>query len=124
LLSISQYPALYSIIGTYYGGDGRTTFALPDLRGRIPVGTGVGNNLSPVYLGENGGSEATVVTQHHVSVQPTFKKFDIKETGRDGVPSVVTQLEVAENWTPLENRQPYLGLTYIICTEGVYPQRP
>ena len=57
LLSISQWSALFSILGTTYGGDGRTTFALPDLRGRTPIGTGTGPGLSPHQLGQRAGSE-------------------------------------------------------------------
>ena len=56
LLPINSYSALFSILGTTYGGDGRTTFALPDLRGRSPIAPGTGPGLSPVQLGERGGS--------------------------------------------------------------------
>jgi microcystin-dependent protein len=62
LLSISQYSALYSLLGTTYGGDGRTTFALPDLRGRTPKGFGDGTGLQDVTLGERGGEEAVNLT--------------------------------------------------------------
>lgn len=123
LLEIKNHEALFSIIGTRYGGDGKTTFALPDLRGRVPVGPGNPPNLSHVELGEVGGTESNVITQHHVAIKPEFKKFEIKETGRDGVPSVITNLDVTEDWKPIENRQPYLGLNYIICMEGLYPAR-
>ena len=56
LLSISQNTALFSILGTTYGGDGRTTFGLPDLRGRVPVGEGIGPGLPSIGLGAQGGS--------------------------------------------------------------------
>ncbi len=59
LLSIAQNQALFSLLGTTYGGDGRTTFALPDLRGRVPVHPGTGPGLTPRRLGERGGSETT-----------------------------------------------------------------
>jgi microcystin-dependent protein len=62
LLAISQNSALFSLIGTYYGGDGVTTFALPDFRGRVPVGTGNGPGLSPYVLGQKGGTENTTLT--------------------------------------------------------------
>ena len=62
MLLISQYTALFSIIGTTYGGDGRTTFALPDLRGRFPKGMGNGAGLHSVTLGEVSGKESTVLT--------------------------------------------------------------
>ncbi|WP_200978005.1 phage tail protein [Echinicola sp. 20G] len=61
LLPIAQYSALFSILGTTYGGDGRTTFALPDLRGRAPIGTGYGPGLSDRRLGAKGGSETTTL---------------------------------------------------------------
>ncbi|MBC7776408.1 MAG: tail fiber protein, partial [Phycisphaerae bacterium] len=63
LQSIAENPALFSLLGTTYGGDGQTTFALPDLRSRIPVGTGNGGGLSPVDLGEVGGSETVTLNQ-------------------------------------------------------------
>lgn len=123
ILSIRQYTALFSLLGTQYGGDGVTTFALPDLRGRVAVGMGAGQGLTPVNLGEASGTEANVLTQHHVNLNVEMKKFDIKETGRDGVPSAVTNVGVSEQWAPIPNRQPYLGMNYIICTDGIYPSR-
>jgi len=62
LLSISQNQALFSLLGTTYGGDGRTTFALPDLRGRIPVSPGTGPGLTPFRLGQRSGSETHTLT--------------------------------------------------------------
>ena len=62
LLAISQNDALFSLLGTVYGGDGRTTFGLPDLRGRIPVHTGQGTGLSPRPLGQKGGTETETAT--------------------------------------------------------------
>jgi len=62
LLPINQYQALFSILGTTYGGDGRTTFALPDLRGRVPVGVGYGPGLSDIRLGQKAGYEAVQLT--------------------------------------------------------------
>ena len=63
LLAINQNQALFSILGTTYGGDGRTTFALPDLRGRTPVHTGTGPGLSTYRLGQRGGAETVSLTQ-------------------------------------------------------------
>lgn len=62
LLPISQNTALFSILGTTYGGDGRSTFALPDLRSRVPVHAGTGPGLSPKTLGQRGGTESTQLT--------------------------------------------------------------
>ncbi len=61
LLQISTNSALYSLLGTAYGGDGITTFGLPDLRGRLPVGAGQGSGLSPYVLGQKGGSETVTL---------------------------------------------------------------
>jgi microcystin-dependent protein len=63
LLSIAQYSALFSLLGTTFGGDGRTTFGLPDLRGRVAVGVGSGPGLTPVYAGQAGGSEQVALSQ-------------------------------------------------------------
>ncbi len=62
LLSISQYTALFSLVGTYYGGDGRTTFGLPDLRGRAPINQGQGPGLSSRSIGQKIGTETNVIT--------------------------------------------------------------
>ncbi|MBE0584359.1 MAG: phage tail protein [Desulfofustis sp.] len=66
LLSISQYSALYSILGTMYGGNGTTTFALPDLRGRMPLGPGSGPGLTPRTQGWIGGSENATLTASNI----------------------------------------------------------
>lgn len=63
LLQINQYQALFSLLGTTYGGDGKTTFAVPDLRGRVPVGMGQGPGLKNIAQGERGGLEAVTITQ-------------------------------------------------------------
>lgn len=77
LLQISQYPALFSLIGVSYGGDGVHTFGLPDLRGRHPIGAGRGPGLQPVQVGDAGGSEAVSLAPnqmpshtHPATVQP------------------------------------------------------
>src|SRR5437879_11862971 len=62
ILPIAQNTALFSILGTTYGGNGQTTFALPDLRGRVPVGSGQGPGLSNYDLGQQGGSESETLT--------------------------------------------------------------
>lgn len=62
LLSIAQYTALYSLIGTTYGGDGQTTFALPDLQGRVAIGAGQGPGLPDFELGQDGGTETNTIT--------------------------------------------------------------
>ena len=62
MLPISQNTALFSLLGTTYGGDGRVTFALPDLRGRSQIGDGTGPGLGPVVLGDRGGAESVTLT--------------------------------------------------------------
>ncbi len=108
LLPIEQNSALYSLLGTTYGGDGRTTFGLPDLRGRVPIHVGGYNGsapgLSTYRLGEKGGVES--ITPR--SVQAT-------SANSDGV-NVASDSKVT-------NRQPYLGVNYIIALDGVFPPR-
>jgi microcystin-dependent protein len=71
LLSIAQNTALFSILGTTYGGNGQTTFGLPDLRGRAPIHSGTGPGLTPRTLGEMGGAETRTITTHtHTVPQP------------------------------------------------------
>ena len=67
LLPITQNAALFSLLGTTYGGDGQTTFALPDLRGRVPVGVGAGVGLSPNQLGERAGSETRQLSKSQLA---------------------------------------------------------
>jgi microcystin-dependent protein len=101
LLPITQNTALFSVIGTSYGGDGRSNFALPDLRGKAIVGVGKVNSTN-VVLGQPLG----------VAVNNTSKVEAVQ--GTDGV-------EVSMN---KDNHQPSLGLNYVICINGLYPQRP
>src|SRR3954467_11617453 len=61
-MPINQYQALFSLLGTTYGGNGTTTFNLPDLRGRVPVGQGTGKGLNPINLGDTGGSANDTLT--------------------------------------------------------------
>jgi microcystin-dependent protein/Ca2+-binding RTX toxin-like protein len=108
LLSIAQNTALFSIIGTYYGGNGQTTFGLPDLRGRTPIGTGQGAGLSIVDLGEPSGAENTTLTSDNLPAH--LHSIDAALTGTSG----------SNSPTPIDTRQPTLGLTPLITTEGIY----
>jgi microcystin-dependent protein len=116
LLPISQYQALYSLLGTTYGGDGRTTFALPDLRGRVPVGIGAAPGLTPHSLGQKLGSETNVLTNANTGV--SF----VPSAAPTGAGSM-TAVPAGQN-TPVNNVQPSLALGYIICWQGLYPMRP
>jgi microcystin-dependent protein len=143
LLPISQYSALFSILGTTYGGDGRTTFALPDLRGRSPIGAGTGPGLEQIRLGAKGGA-----FQHTLSVSqlPSHKhSFELptiplepdqlkKRMYKPGFNSLLTVENKSKNGTQasvsntggnqsFSIRNPYLGMHYIIALQGIYPSR-
>lgn len=147
LLPISANTALFSLIGTTYGGDGRTNFALPDLRGRVPVGVGTGPGLSPTRLGELSGSEnATLTTanlpSHTHSVTATTAAGTSNTPGgnvpagtglfdneyavpTDGSattmhPSMIGNTGGSQSFSI---EQPSLGMHYIIAIFGVFPSR-
>ena len=86
LLAISQNTALFSLIGTYYGGDGRVTFALPDFRSRIPVGLGTGPGLSTYELGQQGGSQSVVLQANNLPqhTHPVTGTVTMNATGAAG----------------------------------------
>ena len=102
MLSIQQYQMLFAILGTTYGGDGRTTFALPDLRGRFPVHQGRGYGLQTKIIGNPGGVE-------------TIMPDKVKVASGD-------QTEVAKAERQY-NLPPYLPINFIICINGIFPQR-
>ncbi|MFN8466050.1 MAG: tail fiber protein [Caldilineaceae bacterium] len=149
LLQISANTALFSILGVTYGGDGQYNFALPDLRGRVPVGTGQGPGLDNVDLGQQDGesthtlSTAEMPAHNHQarahgstaagdSATPTANTWAVS-TARDNVygsaapnsfmaPNTVT-VDPAGSDQAHNNMQPYTGLNYIIALDGVYPTR-
>ena len=149
LLPINSNTALFSLVGTTYGGDGRTTFALPDLRSRVPIGPRTGPGLSTYTLGQRGGTERVSLAesqlpQHTHIATSSINAFDggSNETAaEDGglsngnkynssvpdVPmhasSVTTTLSTAGGSQAHENRQPFLALNYIIALQGIYPSR-
>jgi microcystin-dependent protein len=84
LLPIQQYAALFSLIGTTYGGDGRTNFALPDLRGRIPVGQGAGPGLTPITLGAHAGVENVTLTTNQIPAHGHNVTVTIPATAKAG----------------------------------------
>jgi microcystin-dependent protein len=85
LLSIASNTALFSILGTTYGGDGRTTFALPDTRGRSVVGVGTGPGLTPVTLGERGGSETVTLTVANMPAHTHDATAEFEVTGLEAL---------------------------------------
>ena len=147
LLPISQNQALFSILGTTYGGDGRTTFALPDLRGRAPIGEGSGPGLSPVGLGERGGAESHVLTTqempahshgatlHGETAQPDASNPQGKMLALSNIYANVVaaedrtfasesiRVENSGNGASFQIRNPYLGTNWIIALTGVFPSR-
>jgi microcystin-dependent protein len=144
LLPISQNAALFSLLGTTYGGDGTTTFALPDMRSRVPVGQGQGEGLSPYVEGQAGGTEtvtlaATQMPAHTHSVNASSSPAaSDKPAGRvlarspshiyTPEPDTSTVMNAkmlgdAGSSEPHANIQPYLGLNFCIALEGVFPAR-
>jgi microcystin-dependent protein len=108
-LSISSNTALFSLLGTTYGGDGRTTFALPDLRGRAPVHAGKSPYLNEVRLGQMGGVEALELRRINVlkeETEETYETYSVKTSD-----------------SKIQTRSPYLGVKYIIALVGIYPSR-
>ena len=147
LLSISQNQSLFAILGTTYGGDGRTSFALPDLRGRVAIHPGQGPGLTPRNLGESGGTETETLTLGKIpSHTHTLEASTNAPASTDPMGRVLGQPVSAEiystvNETPAEvemspaaigvtgqnqghnNTQPSRVLNYIICLQGVFPSR-
>jgi len=113
LLQINQHQALYAILGTRFGGDGRVTFALPDLRGRFPMHPGSGPGLSTRTAGERGGHETIDL---NASSLPNSAKKDVTSPNWIFRPQ---QIDLEH-----DNLPPYLGVNYIIAIEGVFPSRP
>lgn len=148
LLSISQNSALFSLLGTYYGGDGKSNFALPNLQGRCPVQNGQGPGLSYIGLGEMGGSpQVTLLLSemaahpHGIGVvdaagttnSPSATSLAEARTGRVGalqygnttnqVAMNSRMLAMAGNGQPHNNMPPYLVVNFIIALQGIYPPR-
>jgi len=144
LLAISQYSALFSLLGTMYGGDGRTTFALPDLRSRSIVHTGTGPGLNTITQGERGGAiNHTIITQQMPSHNHSVAVNVNTGGGSESVPTGIIASQVngfAEDPTSgahlggvtqtnagggqaFNIRNPYLGVEYCIALEGVFPSR-
>lgn len=143
LLPISSYTALFALIGTFYGGDGVTTFGLPDLRGRVPVGQGSGPGLTSRTLGEQSGSESVTVLSpqmpaHNHPLRATSATPTTASPGTSLLPTgssriytstsatvamAVTSVGASAGSQPHPNLQPYLTLNPQICVEGIFPSR-
>jgi microcystin-dependent protein len=151
ILSIAQNTALFSILGTTYGGNGQTTFALPDLRGRVPIHFGQGPGLPSVSLGEMAGSNNQTLNINQIpahshlvgananngndslpanaypaaAIIPTDgnKSVNAFNTGTDGTTMNPGVVRPTGGNQPFSIMQPYLGLNYLIALEGIFPSR-
>jgi microcystin-dependent protein len=144
LLSIAQNTALFSLIGTFYGGDGKTTFGLPNLQGNVAIGVGQGPGLSSYSPGDTGGNasitlQVTQLAAHqHGAVAfgragnaPSPSGADWARTATDTPYSTSgpnasmspSSTGMTGSSQPHENRQPYLVLNYVIALVGVFPSR-
>ncbi|QEQ97176.1 phage tail protein [Neptunomonas concharum] len=148
LLPISQNTALFSLYGTIYGGDGRTTFALPDLRGRAPIGAGSGPGLSTYNQGIRGGTEEfTLLVQnmpeHNHSIMATSaqvtkggpagkllaadnhtNKYTIYNGGSTPLSAMDSRMVTNTGGSQaVSKRSPYLAMKWCVATQGVYPSR-
>ena len=153
IMAIAQNTALFSILGTTYGGNGQTTFGLPDMRGRAVVSAGTGPGLSSYSLGEVTGIETTtlLITQmpthtHVLAVDITPNSSTTASTGNpnggvyapaaDGSQAYASAPNnnmafynatlttgITGGSTPFSNRNPYLTLNYLVCLFGVFPAR-
>ena len=130
---ISQNVALFSLLSTWFGGDGESTFGLPDLRSRVPIGQGQGPGLSQYDLGEETGTESvTLLTQnlpphvHPVSLGGTGTGSWANESAGVGTPGTGGSAETLPTGggLPFTNIQPVLAVTYQIAFSGVFPVRP
>ena len=144
LLAVSQNDALFSLFGTIYGGDGRTTFGLPDLRGRIPLHQGTGPGLSNRRLGSKGGSEnVTLTTNQLASHTHDFNANTAPATGSapqgkvladpspgqlfrsadQNVSLAATSIANTGGTQPHTNLMPTLCVNFIVALFGIYPSR-
>jgi microcystin-dependent protein len=160
LLPINQNQALFSLLGTMYGGNGQTNFALPDLRSRVPLGLGQGPGAS-YLVGEAGGAETVTLAVQHLPAHghtvdasaltatvrcssapanqrspaagvPAVEAAGVTATYSNALPdanmkaggvAVAMTANSAGGGQPHDNRQPYLGLTYCIALQGIFPSQ-
>lgn len=150
LLAISSNTALFSILGTTYGGDGRTTFGLPDLRGRVPINSGGGSTgpgLSPRPLGQKGGEETHTLNLNEIPSHNHTASLNAEGVGASTNNPQDNYLGLADIYAPASGRpdrplhansvttlntggslshnnmQPYLAVNFIIALFGLFPSR-
>lgn len=141
---ISEYDTLFALIGTTYGGDGQSTFALPDLRGRVPIHKGQGPGLSNYVIGQSGGSETVTLTTAnmptHTHALKASSGVSNGSAGRAGVLAATAAVNMygsevpaspmaAQAVSPLggsqahENMAPFVSINYIISLFGIFPNQ-
>lgn len=151
ILSISSNSALFSLLGTTYGGNGQTTFGLPQMQSRTTVGAGQAAGASFYTLGEMGGYPTTTLTINNIpphthtgvvsmalnanstdgatgepndNVPGTLTNgYSSVADGTMAAPTYAAQIGVAGSSAPYSNMAPYLAVNYIICVQGIYPSR-
>jgi microcystin-dependent protein len=149
IIAIAQNTALFSLVGTTYGGNGQTTFALPNLAGRVPVHRGQGPGLSDYSLGEMGGEETVTLTSgqvpsHSHPVRATLEQADsntpsntrvlgrsigdLAYKGLSGGPPAMSDAALSRwggnNAQPHNNVMPFVATQFCIALQGVFPSRP
>jgi len=145
ILSIAQNTALFSLLGTTYGGNGQTTFALPDLRGRVGIHFGQGPGLSPYALGQVGGTETTSLTINNLPAHThPFAPPCVDDDATGGIPTGKSPATSANNIyasptgtatmapgttgptggsQPFSILPPYLAVNWCIALNGIFPSR-
>ncbi len=146
LLPLSQNTALFSLLGTTYGGDGKSTFALPDLQGNAPMHPGQGPGLSLHDLGETGGTQFVTLLEsempaHNHAIRATTEDGEFKVAANNRImgrsinaflyqtsnasiqPMAFQELAPSGGSLPHNNMQPYLTLNFNIALQGVFPPR-
>lgn len=146
LIPIAQNTALFSLLGTTYGGDGKTTFGLPNLGGRAVLAPGQGPGLSSYVLGESGGSPTVTLTVPQMAVHQHAMRAHAQDPGDLNSPGDLNALArssggaaygpagalqpmaaetapVVGGNAPHNNMQPYLAMNYCICMSGIFPPR-
>jgi microcystin-dependent protein len=141
ILPIAQNTALFSLLGTTYGGNGQTTFALPDLRSRVPVHFGQGPGLSSYDLGQSAGTETVTLTVQEIPAHQHTVNASTEEAAAGkptnslcasgGFYEPTVSVQMSANMIPPSgggnqphpNIQPYLALNFCIALEGIFPSR-
>ncbi|MBI2945105.1 MAG: phage tail protein [Candidatus Wallbacteria bacterium] len=144
MVQVRMNTALFSILGTTYGGDGKTTFALPNLQDSVPVGMGQGPGLTPRQLGETGGEAnvtllSTEIPSHTHTLSVAFTDGELSDPSNNylsaetktfpytpaGNSVVMSPMAIgpAGSGLPHENRQPYLAFWFCIAVQGIFPTR-